>query len=130
MVTAARDPKDRAALEGILSSTPLQSHRTYEYRALVPVVCKIADAMARQRDGREPLARIRLAGRLLGRCLDAPLRILGASDIPPHDRRIAQAYITAAAHAVELAAAYAKPQRIAPKRAETKARGKRRGAKR
>ena len=108
MDRAARE-STRAAMEGLSERLPVQPHLVFEYRTLSAVAVKLGSALAERRRGPAPTESYRLAGRLLGECVRAPLDILGISHLPPQDSRIAQAYISAAAHAVEILAHYARP---------------------
>lgn len=108
MDRAARE-STRAAMEGLSERLPLQPHLVFEYRTLSAVAVKLGSALAARRGRPAPTESYRLAGRLLGECVRAPLDILGISHLPPQDSRIAQAYISAAAHAVEILAHYARP---------------------
>lgn len=113
--TALSDRLEKAVVEGLFETLPLQQHLTFEYRGLVVVALKLAAAVGAPSTARH----YRAAGRLVGRCLEAPVRLLGARFDNPWDQQLAQAYVSAAAHAVEILAPHARP---APK-ARRKGRG-------
>ena len=101
-------PMNAAAMRGVmetLSEMPLQSHLVFEYRHLSAVAIKLALALIER--GAPPKAdTYQHAGRLVGACISAPLSTLGAA-FPNDEGRMAQAYVTAAAHAVEILVHYA-----------------------
>jgi hypothetical protein len=107
------DPMGGATLAGLLEvlpAFPLQSQLTFEYRHLSAVSIKLALALI-QRGDAEVADTYRRAGHLVGECIVAPLRILQAQ-FPIAERRLAQAYVTAAAHAVEIVADYARTDHL------------------
>jgi hypothetical protein len=101
-------PMNAAAMTGVietLSELPLQSHLVFEYRHLSAVAIKLALALS-ERGAPANADTYRRAGRLVGACISAPLSTLGAA-FPSEEGRMAQAYVTAAAHAVEILVHYA-----------------------
>ena len=100
----------RAGLEALTERLPehLRSHLVHEFRHLSAFVIKLATSLMERGGLSGPEECYRQAGEMLGTCIAVPLEVLGIAPIP--DRRIAQSYVTAAAHAVETIAHYARPK--------------------
>lgn len=121
---AAAQESVRAALEGLAERLPLRAHLVFECRTLSVVAVKLGAALAERRRGTAAVESYRHAGRLLGECIAAPLGVLGVADLPPQDGRIAQAYVSAMAHAVEILAHYARPVAAKPRNPRRPAKAK------
>jgi transcriptional regulator with XRE-family HTH domain len=125
-LTDLNDGHVRGAMQNLLKALPLQHHLVFEYRGLSAVAIKLAEAL-RANSRVSMQESYQLAGRLLGECIAAPVRILGLH-VPPEETRYAQAFVSAMAHAVEILAYYARATpKVAPAtRKRTKARKPRR----
>ena len=105
-------PLDRAVLEGLTVTVPLQEHLEWEYRTLSAVAIKLGAALMKRRDHSDelkgPIAEetYREAGRLVGKAIAGLLATLHAA-IPPEEGRMAQVYVTTAALAVDIIAPFA-----------------------
>lgn len=101
------DEREKGAMQALLKTLPLQQHLVFEYRGLSAISIKLAVALQANSSAGVQES-YQMAGRLLGECIAAPLRILGAHHIPLCEGRFAQAYISAMSHAVEVIAHYAR----------------------
>ena len=105
-------PLDRAVLEGLTATVPLQEHLEWEYRTLSAVAIKLGAALMERSDNSEQLKGLsaeetyREAGRLVGEAVSGLLETLHAV-IPPDEGPMAQVYVTAAAHAVDIIVPFA-----------------------
>ncbi|MBI4538933.1 MAG: hypothetical protein HY704_05415 [Gemmatimonadetes bacterium] len=103
--TDVEDPLSRAALHGLTETLPLQKHLMSEYRCLVTIAIELAHTL-KEISPKSGVESYREAGRLIGRCIAAPLSILPVT-IPDDEERMARAYVSAAAHALGIVTHYA-----------------------
>ncbi len=105
-------PLDRAVLEGLTATVPLQEHLEWEYRMLSAVAIKLGAALMERGGNSERLkglsaeATYREAGRLVGEAITGLLETLHAV-IPPDEGPMAQVYVKAAALAVDIIVPFA-----------------------
>ncbi len=105
-------PFDRAVLEGLTATVPLQEHLKWEYRGLSAVAIKLGAALMERGDNSERLKGLsaeeiyREAGRLVGEAVSGLLETLHAA-IPSDEGPMAQVYVKAAALAVDIIVPFA-----------------------